>query len=714
MTDSPVHSQWAAPTGRPARHSKRRRGWLVAPLVIIVAIAVAVTVVIFVPRLGWHRTQYGYDIVEQKTLSADQSWTISLPMTTTAYGPEQGNQWDGTVDVFTDPALTYAYTAVDTTGKLTITGVKGIFSPAQEQATVSSNLPSSVANLTLGNQNAWPSGTYYIVEWKGFFGGALDHPRVHIFTVTPVAGELATPQFTMAVTDQGIPQFSWTSIDGAVGYYILKRNPVAPNTDTSLEIIGTAVGDATSWLASSQDMTYQNARQNGADVQTYNTGFQALDPGGGPCTSDDVSSAHGTTQDDRDNYHASLLYPSYAVVAVDYDGNTTLPAEQNGHDLVVNTPVTTATSQLAAMTPDTNPSLFLPTTYPVVMGDCRVNLFNVTPTSLTTYITGSTVTLTYAVDNTLLTGSVTGADAASKTQVRAMGSQLGLRELTSYGPMEDLNIMASSDVISYSVGRTPSTTAPDSPYTWNGTSDMVKYIAANVFAGNEAIDMSQYIADPNSPLIYDAANEAFLQNPYITDMAPTIGILNDVLYVNYEMSPDARAASAARIKDKVDQVTAAIITPGMSDRDKALAINKYLATTAVYDTAAADFASTSNHTVQDYINRFPNSWDAEGVLIDGTGVCSSYASAFKALADASGLVSVTVTGYADNSGQGHEWIKAQLGGTWQIIDPTWNSNIWEQVRGNIQTYFGLTDTQAKRTPFDAFVVDSFIPNYDTP
>jgi len=714
MTDSPVHSQWTAPTGRPARHSKRRRGPLLVALVVIVAIALVVTVVIFAPRLGWHRTQYGYDIVEQKTILADQPWIISLPMTTTAYGPQEGNQWDGIVDVFTDPALTHAYTAVDTTGKLTVFGAKGTFTPAQEPATVSSNLPDSVANLTLGNKNAWPSGIYYVVEWKGFFGGALDHPRVHIFTVTPVAGELATPQFTMAVTDEGIPQFSWTSIDGAVGYYILRRNPVGPSLDTSLEVIGTATGDATSWLASSQDMSYQNPRQNGADITSYNPEFLALDPGGGPCVPEDRFDEQ-TSQADRDTYYNSrLLYPSYAVVAVDYDGNTTLAAEQDGRDLITHTPVATATRALAQMSAGGDASMYLPTTYPVTMGNCQTTMFPVTGQSLTSFITSNTVTLRYAVSHTLLTGSITGIDTASKTQVRTMGRQMNLRELTSYGPMEDLDTMAQADVITYSIGRTPSTTAPSSPYTWNGTSDMVKYIAANVFAGETAIDMSTYIADPDSPLIYDAANEAFLQNPYITDMVPTIGILNDVLYVGYEMSPDDRSASAARIKDKVDQIVGSIITPDMSDRAKALAINQYLATNAVYDKAAADFATSSTHPVQDYITRFPNSWDAEGVLIDGTGVCSSYASAFKALADASGLVSVTVTGYADNSGQGHEWIKAQIGGTWQIIDPTWNSNIWEQVRGNIQTYFGLTDTQAHRTPFDAFVVNSHISDYDTP
>jgi hypothetical protein len=233
-----------------------------------------------------------------------------------------------------------------------------------------------------------------------------------------------------------------------------------------------------------------------------------------------------------------------------------------------------------------------------------------------------------------------------------------------------------------------------------------------MFAGRTAIDMSAFVADPHAPPIYDAANEALLQNPYITDMAPIIGMRDNVLYVQYEMTPEERAATAERIHREVQKVTKSIIKPGMSDRAKALAINEYVATTAVYDDAALEFAK-GEHEFEEYLQRFPNAWDAEGVLLDGTGLCSSYAAAYKALADEAGLTTVRVTGYADDTDVAHEWIKAKIGGRWQIIDPTWNSNIWEQIRGDIETYFGLTDSQGNRMQFDVFAVDSFIPTFDT-
>jgi transglutaminase/protease-like cytokinesis protein 3 len=193
-------------------------------------------------------------------------------------------------------------------------------------------------------------------------------------------------------------------------------------------------------------------------------------------------------------------------------------------------------------------------------------------------------------------------------------------------------------------------------------------------------------------------------------MFPVVGVINNVLYVDYEMTPIQREQAAERIKTKVDSIVASIITPGMSDREKALAINEYLAKNAVYDQGAYDF-STGSRTRDEYVESFPNAWSATGVLLDGKGVCTSYAAAFQLLAREVGLETMIITGLADNSGMGHAWIKIKLGDRWRVIDPTWNSNIWEQAHGNINRYFGLTDREAPRTEFNAFVVDRYIKDY---
>ena len=702
---NPPPQAWTPPAQTPRRkpHNRKRAvlGWTIT-LSILIVISLVASLGVYLHRLGWEHSDYGYDIVERKTVDAADPWVIPLPIVSTA------TSWSA-AQAYTDPELTYPVPFASTSDSLTITGRKRTFTPYRTTVKPSQDLPQSTTTFNLGG-DSWPVGTYYIVEREGFFGGTLERPRVHIYTVSTGSGTddpFISLDFTADIVS-GVPTFTWPVVDGASTIYILKSTPAPSPYTPTLEVIGWSDGAATSWTATTQDMTYENTRQNQEDVSGYNTGFRGFDPDSGTCTPQD-SQYQGMTPPPWDD--STLTYPSYAVVASD-DDHSTLPDFRDGRDLIVNTPVATATSTLSQMAADAGTDLFVPDSFPVTMGDCRTLFFPVSAQSLVTSADEASITLTYAVTGTRLTHSLTGSGDSYST-VQNLGSAAGLRTLVQYGPMQDLNYMTSAQVRTYALSNTPSADEPESPYTWNGTSDMVKFIAANMYAGTTAIDLSRFTADPDSPLIIDAVNEAYFQNPYITDFSPIVGVQNDVLYISYEMTPEERAASSARVKAKVDQVLASIINGSMSERDKALAINKYLAQNAVYDTAAANF-NDGRHTRDEYVQAFPNSWDAEGVLLDGKGVCSSYAAAFKALADEAGLNSVTVTGWADTSGIGHEWVKVQIDGSWWVVDPTWNSNIWEQIRGNVQTFFMLTDAQAARTPFNGFVVDSHIADYDTP
>jgi len=699
FTYSVPQSDWGPPAPPPPARKPRNRkrtlmGWGIT-LSILIVVSLAASLGVHIHRLGWEHSDYGYDIVERMSVEAAAPWVVNLPLVLTADS-------SSAIQIYSDPELTYPVPFADSADGLTLTGRKRTFTPSLSRVQPSDNLSPSAPAFMLGG-DSWPAGTYYIVERQGLFGGSLERPRVHVYSVSTGSGpadSFLSPDFTMEVAD-GVPTFSWTGVDGASAYYILKSTPV-PTAASTLEVIGWTDAGALSWAAATQDMAYENTRQNTWDVTSYNTDFQA-----GACTPQDTE-YQGMTPPEWDD--SALVYPSFAVVAAD-GSRSTLPEMRNGRDLILDTPVAAATATLNQMETDAGTELFIPDGFPVTMGDCRTVFFPVAAQQLVATSDETSITLTYGVTGTRLTHSLTGT-GDSYSQVQNLGSQRGLRTLVQVGPMQDLSFMSSDQVRIFALNQTPSAEQPDSPYTWNGTSDMVKFIAANMYAGTPAIDLSRFTADPNAPLIGDAANEAYLQNPYITDFLPIIGIKDDVLYVNYEITPEERAAAAARIKAKVDQVLASIVTGSMTERGKALAINKYLAQNAVYDNAAATF-NDGGHSRDEYITTYPNSWDAEGVLLDGKGVCSSYASAFKALADGAGLDSVTVTGWADTSGIGHEWVKVRINGSWWVIDPTWNSNIWEQVRGNVQTFFMLTDAQADRTPFNGFVVDSHISDYDT-
>lgn len=82
----------------------------------------------------------------------------------------------------------------------------------------------------------------------------------------------------------------------------------------------------------------------------------------------------------------------------------------------------------------------------------------------------------------------------------------------------------------------------------------------------------------------------------------------------------------------------------------------------------------------------------EGVLLEGSGVCESYALAYQMLLQEAGIDSMYVTGYS--RGESHAWNLVSLDGEWTYIDTTWN----DPKGGGAEThdYFGLNDTLLSR------------------
>lgn len=93
----------------------------------------------------------------------------------------------------------------------------------------------------------------------------------------------------------------------------------------------------------------------------------------------------------------------------------------------------------------------------------------------------------------------------------------------------------------------------------------------------------------------------------------------------------------------------------------------------------------------------------EGVLLNGTGVCESYALAYQILLQEAGIDSLYLTGYS--RGESHAWNLVSLDGQWYYIDTTWN----DPKGGGAEThdYFGLTDALFSRD--HDWSISNFIP-----
>ena len=85
--------------------------------------------------------------------------------------------------------------------------------------------------------------------------------------------------------------------------------------------------------------------------------------------------------------------------------------------------------------------------------------------------------------------------------------------------------------------------------------------------------------------------------------------------------------------------------------------------------------------------KYEDSFNAVGILVNGKGVCASYAYSFKVLSDLCGLDAVCVTGYLDGN-LPHAWNMVKIDGQWYEIDCTNN-----EVNSGIPYYLFEADTK---------------------
>lgn len=578
----------------------------------------------------------------------------------------------------------------------------------------------SVVNLSVGDQWGF-SDRYYIAEYLDAAGARLPTPTVTAFTVPT---DVPATSVAFAADSQGVGHFSWDPVKDATRYYIvsLTKTPADGAIPARSDVLLMGDTKETSWTTIEQDGDVQKSLADAVDNpyasgvlrqnKTFPTYLRAEDAqhGDGGVTAADVPKE-----------------VAYGVIAKTPAGLS--PIALLAEDLTGTLPVVPASNAASAMGTDgkdVHTAAQLPTKMPVTMSDGRtvllpmhyaVDAMIATEMTLGTRDDSGKVTktgtderyrVTYTVAGTLFTGGYTLDEPDMAT------AQAGVRTVIAQVQAESVKAGA-GEAYTYQNASTAfdpqnvSTTAPAVPYPVNGTNPLTTYLAANLIAGKEYIDLSAYLTPGSRTTtsgisLHDAFTEALDQNPFILrQVSMTYDNPTQIMGVGYRgyATPEDRVAEQERLADEVAAVTAAIVTPEMAEPDKVRAINTYLTSSADYDYVALDANDLT--AIDDY----PNAWTATGVLLDKKGVCASYAKAFLALADAAGLESVYVTGTADASGERHAWSKVRVDGVWRVVDVTWNDSAAPDQ------YLLLTDAQTdgSRTQDAAWIVDSRAGDY---
>ena len=600
----------------------------------------------------------------------------------------------------------------------------------------------------VARQGKWTVGeAYYLARYFDEDGGRLPRLQVTMFTVNEP--RLAAPGATTSVASDGSINFTWPAVPEATGYTVLSVVRGVPTyTDGGGEtgvvdyrVVGRTAGTSLNSLAASGEGEYLARALTDASVLATGAQNVAIDVAGqaGALTTQDelVAKAKEPPEayDPSDN---GLPQVTYAVLATNAAATSPL-IEVGAATLLPRVPVALAKHTNAGLGRDVgcDGSLSLAqclarfTMMTVTMADGRMvdrpAQFAVLPEAgkctppgakakscwrLRAVAYGTTLVASWRMD---VPGN--GPSSEDKKAVESRNKKNFATWQKVAGGAGEYRALDAAPVAAVTYVETAPTVAPAVSSPVNGSTELTRFIGAHLGAGNTEIEIPVLLLPGAAKTVEDPLYEALEQNPMA--LMPSVwwsvssGEESVTLNITAGVTAKQLASKRTKVAEKVKKVAAAIVTPNMSDRGKALAINRWLSRNATYDYAAYNAAKKlgSKYTVKEweaYIKKHVDSGTAAGVLLNGKGVCASYAAAFKALADVTGLRSVVVTGTAD--GESHAWNKVFMDGRWQLVDPTWNDN-YAESGGSVTRFFGLRDGADNHRQDKDWMTDAFVPYY---
>ena len=135
-----------------------------------------------------------------------------------------------------------------------------------------------------------------------------------------------------------------------------------------------------------------------------------------------------------------------------------------------------------------------------------------------------------------------------------------------------------------------------------------------------------------------------------------------------------------------------VVTDGMDDYVKELAIHDYIVENVSYDLDMLGiFGEHADHAVDPY-----------GALGEGKCICSGYTTTFQMFMDMLKIPCISIKATADG-GEDHAWNMVQVNGHWYYVDVTWDDPIPDKKgRPEQHQYFNTTkEVMAERHEWDS-------------
>ena len=542
----------------------------------------------------------------------------------------------------------------------------------------------------------------------------LDKPLVTIFTTE---NQLRAPQSKFYVNEDGYAAFSWEPVAGA-DYYLIAR---LENDDTTTFPILWPIDKVTEtgWVHPKEP-----------DGSTMNKLFRTRS--WYPWSEDDMIKASPGEE------RKEAKFDDYTVIAVNGSTHSPVGTIHKGEEIAARLPYTEAFNTNAQAAEKVGGSFkrfpsvgLLPVKRAITMADGATFYrrmlydFDSAEVKVDTYYSyeegpDGEMTNIETIDSTNLyiTYVVEGTDFTDYTIAEGINPNTWKKELAAKQRQQEDNVIRGGGMPGIGIesrSNAPGGTAAGSAPTEipdrreehvYANSALSEYLALNMLACSEYIDLTEFPESADSEYLLDAFQEALYQNPMILLVEGVNSVPGtNLIVVQYSEPRRTIMKKQKDIRKAVSDIIAEIITPGMSDSEKSYAINQYLTDTAEYDFAALENAGKNNYISVDA--KFNDSFTAYGILINKIGVCAGYAAAYKLLADEAGLQAIVVTGYLEGLIP-HAWNRVNINGQWYTLDVTNNDN---EFLYNVIMHLPDKAARAVLVEDSMYVLDAFIDKF---
>lgn len=227
------------------------------------------------------------------------------------------------------------------------------------------------------------------------------------------------------------------------------------------------------------------------------------------------------------------------------------------------------------------------------------------------------------------------------------------------------------------------------------STELIDKVAKAMFSYSANVDISSFnISTKDTVALFSAIAKYYPSEysilsrsdfTYRIVYSPSRKIITGIrFYYDNTLSSDAYQRRVKETNAAIESLVAK--TKGMNDFEKALYVHDYIILNCEYDLDLLNLIKAEG-TLDGEV--YSERYTEYSVLVNGTGICGSYALAYRAVMNACGVECL----YLSSKAMNHAWNMIKLDGKWYHVDCCWDDPTPDRYGEARRTYFLRTDDE---------------------